>query len=544
MKINLKVFSIILVFTVIFVFAAGCDLQSPKEKTKESTATDTTSTESDYPEYLNPTGYPIVKTPITLKVMVAKQPFHADFNEIKVFTEYEKKSGIKIEWDQVPASNVSERVNIVLAAGDYPDAFLKCGMSNDVLLQYGSQGVFIAINDLMETYAPNFSKAIKQLPTVIKGITQHDGNIYGFPYINSISHVAVRKIFVNKTWLEAVDKPMPSTTEEFYEVLKAFRDNDPNKNGQKDEIPFTGQGGLNDVIRAFGGAFGLYNRGSSSQFDIDESTGEMRFVPIQPQYKELLQYLNRVYTEKLLDNEIMTNDLAKMAANLTSNISGVHATWVNQAGPYTNDYEAAPALKGPNGDQMWTFVSGTILGRTGFVITDKNKYPEASMRWVDYFYTDEGNREYFLGFEGETYEVTSDGKYELLKSVTNNPDGLSQPQVLGKYTAGGGGNNPAILNEKYFKAAEMHPVSQAGTQILLPYLPKEVWEPFTYTLDEIKQKQALNDINKYVNEMTAKFVSGQSNFSEWDNYVDTIKKMGLDDLMKIEKAAYDRYAKN
>lgn len=86
------------------------------------------------------------------------------------------------------------------------------------------------------------------------------------------------------------------------------------------------------------------------------------------------------------------------------------------------------------------------------------------------------------------------------------------------------------------------PSSLEATEKLKPYLIDEVWSTFIYTQEEGKKLLPLEtDIAKYANEMSDKFITGTISFEQWDEYVKEIKKLGLDEYMKIQNAAYERY---
>jgi len=171
----------------------------------------------------------------------------------------------------------------------------------------------------------------------------------------------------------------------------------------------------------------------------------------------------------------------------------------------------------------------------GFAISKSNKYPEATVRWVDYFYSEEGNRLFRLGVKDVSY-VEKDGKYDWV-------DALKKDQSqIGKYVTWAGGWYPSMDMQKHVIASESAPENLEVSEKIKPYYPKEVWPEFTFTNEEVGEFKALEtDIVKYVNEMAAKFVTGAAPFSEWDNYVQTLNKMGLDRYMKIYEAAYKRY---
>ena len=176
------------------------------------------------------------------------------------------------------------------------------------------------------------------------------------------------------------------------------------------------------------------------------------------------------------------------------------------------------------------------------MITDKNKHPEATVRWIDHFYGDEGVKLFFMGVEGITFETLPDGSVEYTDLINNNPEGLSFTQAVTKYIPYRNGAYPSIVKAAYFKGSEGHPLSLAAAEKLEPYFPETIWSPFSYTLDEMEIMSSIgSDIDTYVKEMRAKFIIGQASFDDWDRYVRTIERMGLDLYMETYQAAYERY---
>ena len=194
------------------------------------------------------------------------------------------------------------------------------------------------------------------------------------------------------------------------------------------------------------------------------------------------------------------------------------------------------ALEGPNGIKMYTGVTSPLRGMGNFAITNKNKYPAETVRWMDYFFSDEGALMFFMGIEGETYEQTANGP-KLLRQNYNSPDGLTMTQELAKYLINPGGNHPVMVTDDYFTGSENAASDKEATKVLAPYLIDEVWPSFTYTAEENDNMSILAaDIGKYVNEMQAKFITGDTPLTEWDEYVKTIEKIGLEKYMKFSKA--------
>lgn len=541
MKKNLRLLSSVLGVTLAIGLFSGC--KKPAEEAPASVST-------KMPSYLNASGFPIVKEPITLKAMVNVSPFQADYPGIMVWQEYEKMTGIKIDWIQVPAANVTEKRNLALASGDLPDLFFRMGIPENDIVKYGDQGTFIKLNDLIDQYGPNFKKVLATVPEVKKALPVPDGTIYSLPSMtDGLVFEVSPKMFLNKVWMDKLGLKMPTTTDEFYSLLKAFKDKDPNGNGKADEIPWSGYD-LTQVTQPLKGSWGLGNRGRNHiNVDMDPTTGKLRYLPIAPQYKDMVEYISKLYTEGLIDQEIFTMKSPQLVAKAEQGLVGT-ACFVNTAflgASHEKDYVGITnALKGPKGDQTYTALGSRMGGKGAFVITSANKYPEATMRWIDYFYGDEGIKFFYMGIEGKSYKKTADGKYEYLDEIVKNiPAGSSFDQVISKYTPYAGGGNPTIVKPEFFKGGETMPIPTKAVQDIKPYLPKEVWGAFSYTIEESERRAILeNDINTYINQMIPKFIQGKEPISKWDEYVAQIKKMGIDEYMKIYEAAYERYKKN
>lgn len=496
---------------------------------------------------LNATGMPIVKEPIELTFFTGLAATNGSnkFEERLVWSEYAKMSNIKVNFQTVPFENLTEKRNLALANGDYPDALYSARVPAADLMKYGSQGVFIRLNDLIDQYAPNLKKLMEKYPDLRKALTMPDGNIYSFPSFYSPEFLPMligTPLWVKKDWLDKLGMEVPQTTEEFYQYLKAVKTTDLNGNGQLDEIPYSGTG-INPLMEQLMGAWGVGTRGlGHKHVDIDPKTNELRFFRTTENFKELLQYMNRLYTEGLIDKDVFTQTGNALYAKggkdlLAATINPNPKTQFNGEG-----YIGLGALKGPHGDQLYTHIKVPMVWPGAFVITDKNKYPEATVRWIDHFYGDEGATFYFMGKEGVSYNQTADGKLEYVDEIRNNPNGLTMDQALTKYVSWMGGSYPGYVQEKYFKGSETLPESIEAGKKAEPHVIKELWYNFNFTDEEVEFMSSIGgDIHTYIKEMEAKFITGATPFSEWDKYVQAVQGMGVDQYMKVYKAAYDRY---
>lgn len=521
--------------TLTLSLLAGC---SSKENTSATnTPANTTAKNSNVTDK----GLPVVKEPVTIKVFAPKRFASQNLNDILLWNEYKKLTNVNVEWTDVIREQMVEKRNIVIASGDLPDAFYGNKFSATDLQKYGQQGAFIKLNDLIDKYAPNLKSLMDKDPNIKKAITMADGNIYSVPTLVDPNFKSVKSgqfLWYQKSWLDKLGVSAPKTTDEFYSFLKKVKETDPNI------IP-VGGGAIDKLITVIQGSWGLANRGMSHPYvDVDPKTKALRFIPAAPEYKEMLQYINKLYTEGLLDKDTFSGSSDQQIANGIQGKYVVHPGY--DPGPVfkQNGYVGGVTLKGPHGDELFSNTVSNIFNIGNFAITKNNKNPEATMRWVDNLYSDEGSKLFFMGLENTTFKKLPDGSLDYVDSIKNNPNGLTQDQAVSQYLTWVGVGYPGILKQEFFKGAEGTEKSIQAMKNVEAQLPKDVWMPFLYTQEETDRLNALKaDIETYVKESLAKFITGNVSFTEWDKYVSTLQKMGLEEYMKIYKAAYDRYSK-
>lgn len=521
--------------------AVGCS-------SKGSGGTAQSDPSSEGESAINETGFPIVDDKMTVTGFAGKFFANADWNNIRLWQEYEKMTNIQVQWDTVHKDNLAEKRNLLLAGGDYPEMFYASAFPRTDLLKYGKQGAFIPLNDLIDQHAPNFKALMEKYPVIEKGITMPDGNIYGLPtiYDPEFRSVLYGTPWVKSEWLTKLGLQEPQTLDEFYDMLKAFKEKDPNGNGQKDEYAWGGVGTAG-IVNYLRGSFGLNYHGTSNiNVDTDPASGKVRFIPTDPRYKELLQFVNKLYKDGLLEQDIMSVKSTEVDAKGVEGLLGVVDN-VDPVAIYNQEgYVGLPVLKGPHGDQMFS-ATGSPLGNIGmFVLTDKAKNPAALIRWMDYFYSDEGIRMFFMGWKDETYKEDAEGNVDYVDDIKNNPEGLNLDQAVGQYLIWPGGYYPGFVTQKYFKGAEGLPTSVENAKKAEPYvIPQDkVWPPFNFTADEQSELTGIQtDIHTYVDEMRDKFIAGNESFDNWDQYVANLQKMGSERYLAIYQSAADRYTK-
>ncbi len=490
-------------------------------------------------------GFPISEQMIEVTGMAWVSPQGGDNTDCYGWDQYRDMTNINVKWENVPNDILAERKSTVMTSKNLPDVFYALSFSNSDLTRYGGQGVFLALDDLIDQYGPNFKKLMDEYPEIRRGITMPDGHIYGMPMLKMGDNMRMMKMYINEDWLKNVGLSYPETLDEFTEVLRAFKEKDANGNGDAtDEIPLSFR--TSHMIPTMMSLFDLGTRGSITHtlVDYDEEAQAIRFMPTSQQYKEMLAYLNMLYSEKLLDNEVFSMSSSRdMVAKLTQDIVGVHADYTTNAGEMQDKFLALPVFENYYGHKVWNRVLPLVELPGAFVVSAGCEYPEEMMRWVDYFYSEEGQIMGNMGFEGVTYEYDENGEIKYTEEILNNPDGLTLTQARAQYMCFLSG--PGIMSDEYYKGAETYWTSTEGLKYYIDYIPEEVWPAFNYTYEENEEISALEtDIASYVNEKTAAFITGRESLDNWDSYVKEFERLNLSRYMELVEAGYTRYSSN
>jgi len=490
----------------------------------------------------NPVGLPIVNEKITLKMMGSRHSAQGPWEDTIVMKWLEEETNIHMDVYSVPSDVYAEKKNLAFASGDLPDIFFKATLSVKDEEAYGSQNLLVSLNDLIPKYAPNFSKILKEKPHVKKAISSIEGKIYSLPYVyytNSMANVR----YINTKWLENVGMKIPETIDDFYQALKAFKDMDPNGNNQKDEIPMTDVniGGASFyLLPAFGFVTSAGNRW-------DAKDNKAVYIPLQNEYKEFIIYMRKLYSEGLLDQNIFTHKTAELDAKLGEYRVGVMNDSLAKIPEEKQDeYRVLPPLTSHLNSQKMTYlIPGYVTGT--YAITNKNKYPEASMRWVDLFYSEPKDAingicgfTMFRGKEGEHWVYENDER--TLFSHIPLPDGKSGDYYLSPFRNGGAPMyiTSALSNKNSLLSTRIK--VEGSAEHYFPYMNRVGYPGLRYTEDENEKKNSIEDeLGKYVSQMEVKFILGEEPIENWDAFIERIKSIGIDEVIKIRQTALDRW---
>ncbi len=524
---NLKKVLLLCLVAVIAISAAGC-------KKKEKDVFDKGS--GEMPEKL--TIYGSVN-PYALKAGAK------DNNDILCFQLLEELTGCHVEWIHPAVGAEAEKFNLLIASGELPDMIVH-GWRNiqGGAKMYAEDEVIIPLKDLIEEGMPNLSAYMKENPQVAKQFMDDDGEIYYIPFIRKDEEL---KVFqgpqIRQDWLEKLGLEMPTNPDELYNVLKAFKEQDPNGNGKKDEIPMSGvkfedtSQSIDKLLWMFGTANGFYLE-----------DGKVKYGVMEDSFEEGLKYITKLYKEGLIDPDYLLNDRDKMDNKFMNDKVGF--VYSLQPGNYyknmndgTKKVVGVPHMAKDSVENNVFDTSYTEdVASTSIAITTSNKNPLGTLKWLDTLFSEEGIKIMNYGKEGLSYDMV-DGKPKLNDYIFNNPNGKSQQEMCGLAIGVYQSNFPALQEWNYYQ------------QILSPWGAESIdnWSKGANTdgiipsslsfTDEERETitQNMSQIKTYVSEKVNKIVIGNADISTLSEIRDRVKKMGIEDVIKIYDAALKRY---
>ena len=341
-----------------------------------------------------PGTFPIVNEKISLKIMVPFSASHAvPFNELEMIQEYEEKTNIHVEWDMVSEEAYPEKYKLVLASNNLPDAF-GSGYSYDgaVVYKYGKEGIIIPLEDIINEVGVNTKKYFEEREDFRKLCTYPDGHIYALPQLDENQNIRVDSIlYVNQTYLDALGMEHPQTLDEMEEYLRAVTSQDLNGDGQNEYgMSYAANQTLPNAITYLFGQFGVSWDTVTYMNQTLDGKGPFEFAPAMEETREALEYFHQWYQDGLIDPEVFTQNSQQLKAK--GKMQGVGASicfWyldLNDGDETQNEYRVNNMLQNEEGTAVWRRngpMAGISLNQ--FMITNVNKYPYETLRYVDYW---------------------------------------------------------------------------------------------------------------------------------------------------------------
>ena len=574
-----------ILMAVLMIAVAGCSGDGNSSTAGNSTAGNSTASESstasgdsaaseDDSLFNAPGELPIVKEgTMTLSVFApGNGEYSWEDNDQTAIVE--EKTGIHIDW-QIAASsdNVRDKISTMFAGGTMTDIILTgVGTANRYdkasEAMFGVQGLIIPLEDYIDTISVGYKAAMDELDGMREYITTPDGHIYSLPNVDGSLHVQYNmKLWINTTWLDNLGLDLPTTTDEFYEVMKAFKEQDANGNGDpNDEIPLsTVASGSGTQIDGFLMApFQLTPEINKLYVD----NGVVTYAPVQDGYREGLTWLAQMYSEGLINPESFTWDKdSQVNLNEAGDVAVIGAFLAQRPGyacdlstePFSEkweQYQSLAPLTGPDGQCIAAW-NPYVQYQTGMTFISSNcENPELAFRLIDWLATDEGSMLSAIGVEGEDWRAAEEGELDMdgnqaVYTTLDNPnagDNHTWGQLMGLVRTPEFVTSVTTNQDPY--ADDVVPLT--GRQIVM-YRASKVHEevrqdlstvlPDLYMSEENAAQMSLvkSTLQPSQNEWLAQFVTGAKSVeTDWEEYLTAMENQGLSEYLQLLQDAYDQ----
>lgn len=507
----------------------ACGSQNNKTASSESATSTVASVSEETEESPKEIVFPLEETmKFSALALVPQEKY--PLAENTAWNALLERGNIEVELTEIPSAEAKEKGNLIMAGGNYPDFLFK--MSSLDLDKYGQDGLLIPLEDLIRDYAPNLTALLDELDAW-EDITAPDGHIYSLPTINQPQHYGTSWIaWINTKWLENIGMDMPETNEELYKVLKAFKEQDANGNGDPDdEVPFSFNArGYQTLLSYMGDALQYYWTYAAVK------NGECVFYPRTQGYYDFLAEMRKWYEEGLIYENSFTQTVEQEKA-LGKSGDTVGMFLLNTPKSFVStDYWADYKQLMPFNAENFALSSG--VAKRAFAITDRCENPEILISWIDYLYSEEGGMLVRGGVEGDTLIWNEDDTFTLVRDKYEN---------TAQWALTGSGNVPCLTPEIYYTKANVEEDPVAGI-VNASYAEDGLFRIGTvlknlkYTEEEEERRQVLAaDIPGYVNNYSAEVITGKKSLEDtWEEFQQTMEKMGVVELENIYKAAYER----
>ncbi|MCL6613158.1 MAG: extracellular solute-binding protein [Firmicutes bacterium] len=500
--------------------------------------------------------YPL-KTDVTLTYWMELHQNTAlittNFGDLPLAKELEKRTGIKVKYIHPPVASqavgptgrATEAFNLMVASGELPDIieyfwrYIPGGPTAAI-----KNGIIIRLNDAIKKWAPNLRAFLRKHPEIDKMVKTDEGDYFCFPFLRGTGPgplLSTAGLIIRKDWLDELGLPIPTTIDEWYTVLKAFKE----KKGAT--APLTIQ--MGNLREDFANAFNFFAPSMGNGFYVDR--GKVKYGWIDPNMKNFYITMNKWYKEGLIDPNFATLSSKTIDANILSGKSGAaHGSGGSGIGRWL------PALreKDPKADLAgcpWPAAKkGEKIAKFGYAqaiwpgeggnaaISTKCKNVEAAVRFLDYNYSPEGHLLMNFGIEGISYKMV-DG-YPTYTDTIMKASAITQE--MSRYMRGHT-NGPFVQDPRYLEQYYALPQQkQAQAEWMKTDAVKYHLPPISLTSEESSEvAKIISEIDTYNSEMFMKFIMGTEPIENFDKYVAQVKKLGLDRVLEIYQRAYERY---
>lgn len=468
----------------------------------------------------------------TLKVAVLRKAEDAstDHNEKEGMKLVAEATGIDVEWIYVDPAASADKLANMLMGDDQPDVYLGFFATDENTLA-SNLDLFYDLSEegLLETYAPDIYEQFNANPLCWTVSTWGDGAIYGLPtgsYGNGTANGgAASFLAINQEWLDKAGKKVPTTADELYDVLKYFKNNDMDGDGDPtNEIPMTFANGYSQAdLMMYASAFGIAGNYTWQAHDHYKNIKDDKVVSTMDteNYRAFLEFFHKLYSEGLLDVEGFSQTSDQYQAKRKAKTCGVVSTYATMLDEGYTPF-VYQGMKG-----VTPMISG-LVGRFGglrsnFCITADSLNVEAALHWWNYMHTDSKLKHIIQ--TGSDYFIQDGDKFIA------NPD----YQETGKsaYTEGLSNFGPLLMPEECYTVVveNLTPANQERFNYLEDLYAKkpETFNvegfPLTYTdIDVMEERASIElELYNYLGSFTATSISDGLSDAQWNAHLKALE---------------------
>jgi len=393
-----------------------------------------------------------------------------DFSDLWFFQQLEKTTGVHVAFDEVKDADWTTRLSLMFASGNYKDMILRGSLDTE---EYGvSQGLLVPLDDYLAEHMPNYFSRLN-LNGAGDAIPSSDGKSYYIGFLLAQGINTDGHFFINRTWLDKLGLAVPTTIEELTNVLRAFRDQDPNGNGLADEVPY--QATFDDNNSGIYNVFSAWGVPMNVDFVFIDDNGQVRFAPLEENFRKGVEWLHLLCEEKLLDIECITQGSNLWMVKVNRDTAGYFSYWrlgnTALSNQITEQFECITPVAAAGYDV--TLPRNFDVVEFGAALTVQNQHIEESLRWLDAQMETETMLVSQNGPVGDMLTLAEDGRYQVVYVPQSNDLYNIVPVICGQFFA------PADYYEQVYVPAQHRQEKSAYSAM---YEEADVLENTSYRL--------------------------------------------------------------
>ncbi len=498
------------------------------------------------------TGTKIAKDRITLNIMIRDYNGGAtDYNNSSFAKYIAEKMNITLKFEVCTESNFREKMTLAYAGNKLPDMFWGMAPATNFHNAYIKKGQVKEIGELVSKYAPNIQKMYKENPSAKYLATFDDGKSYMIPMVNANDKFG-DILYINKTWLSNLKLSVPKTTDELYNVLKKFKSEDANNNGNRnDEIPMMVDGEIDPSLY---GPFGTNTYWNG--FSVDKSSGKIYYGYTSEAYRNAMRYYSKLFSEGLLDQNLKGTTAKDIYNRASASVQTVGVFAASSYSGYVSDesflknYVVMPLLTTQGAQPQYYYNTYENIWAEWCVVTSSCKYAECAVRLVDSLYSTEGTLLARYGAPGKDglWNYDSNGKIVFNLSKRPSKYKTTSDWIKSRTPAYGVPHYASkefysLVNGAQAEHSSAYKQEQAQINAIYKSVDKTHSFPKLYMTDaQVEEQNSVGDYGALRSDMFWKFLSGTASLdNDWDNYVSQMNRLGLQKAIGIQQNAYNSY---